>query len=361
MRKELLHIIKRLMSFNTIKKLSPLGGWGALFLIFACSSPSDEIVDDELFYLQASAMLSEETADAKPVTRAHWENDNRFVWDDTNNEMVIFVKESPSGAVVNWGEKPSCGARVKKLTEAEDGISLASITSNSGMLKTDILRLTIGQSPVYFLSPIGADNGSSVSGSVVTMALPDEFAQPEETHSLADFAKYTYIKAESTISEISNTTIWAEPAQFTGIPAVIRFIVTNDRYTSVKINSITLTPTTGEGFSKTVAWNPGSPNDLSYSSEKHDYVKATMATDILGPKDGEHYSKEYFVFIFPGTFTSATLTLTGVDNIGNDFSYSCGVSDKTFVGNRIYTWNLNVADNFINLSFNGYEDNIFQW
>ena len=40
MKKDLLHIAKRLLSFNTIKKLSPLGGWGALFLLFACSSPS---------------------------------------------------------------------------------------------------------------------------------------------------------------------------------------------------------------------------------------------------------------------------------------------------------------------------------
>ena len=47
MKKGLLHIAKRLLSFNTIKKLSPLGGWGTL-LLFSCSSPSstEDYVDE---------------------------------------------------------------------------------------------------------------------------------------------------------------------------------------------------------------------------------------------------------------------------------------------------------------------------
>ena len=41
MKKELLHNIRRLLSFNTIKKLFPLGGWGAFLLLFACNPEDD--------------------------------------------------------------------------------------------------------------------------------------------------------------------------------------------------------------------------------------------------------------------------------------------------------------------------------
>ena len=44
MKKEILHIAKRLLSFNTIQKYSPLGGWGALFLLtlVGCAKDDDD-------------------------------------------------------------------------------------------------------------------------------------------------------------------------------------------------------------------------------------------------------------------------------------------------------------------------------
>jgi hypothetical protein len=49
MRKETRYNMKRLLSFNTIKKYSPLGGWGALFLVlFSCTSDDDNTPDRHL-------------------------------------------------------------------------------------------------------------------------------------------------------------------------------------------------------------------------------------------------------------------------------------------------------------------------
>jgi hypothetical protein len=195
---------------------------------------------------------------------------------------------------------------------------------------------------------------------VVTLALPNEFVH-DETPSLSDFRNYTYIKGESTVSEISNAQIQVASTCFTGIPAVIRFAVSNDRYTNITVKSIKITP--NNGFHQSLSFTPGNP--ISTPSEsKHTDVKANIengAGEVLGIRNTENATKDYFVFIFPTSFATATLTLEGVDSEDRDFTYTCDISDKTFEGNHIYTWNIKVADNFMSLSFNENETGIFQW
>lgn len=305
--------------------------------------------------------MSDAESSAAKTTRAHWDdkNDNKFVWDDSSNEMAIFVKESPTGNLVPWGANKYSMAKVARLADM-NGKSMASIVSNSGMLKTDIQKLVVDQTPVYFFSPIisGAD-GSSISDDGVTLVLPSEFKQPS-SHSLVDFKKYTYIMAESTISQVNNARIEAKPAVFKGIPAVIRFSVTNDRGSEVKVKSISIevTPKTPDGFPQNMKWNHSNPESLVASADKHTSLTASMGDgDPLGVKK----SQNYYVFLFPTTnSTSATLTITASVN-GSEFTYKCEVSAMTFNSNTIYTWKLTIGDKSLKLGFHENEDDLIQW
>lgn len=334
----------------------------AVLLTSACNSSSDidEIVgENETLRLETTAMLGGESSAAK-TTRAHWDdkNGNKFVWDDSSNEMAIFVKESPTGNLVPWGANKYSMAKVARLADM-NGKSMASIVSNSGMLKNDIQKLVVNQTPVYFFSPIisGAeDKGSSISDDGVTLVLPSEFKQPS-SHSLVDFKKYTYIMAESTISQVNNARIEAKPAVFKGIPAVIRFSVTNDRGSEVKIKRIEVTPNVG--FPQNMTWNHSSPGTLTPSDDKHRSLTASMEGD--GDPLGVKKSQNYYVFLFPTTnSTSATLTITASVN-GSEFTYKCEVPAMTFESNKIYTWKLTIGDQSLKLGFHENEDDLIQW
>ncbi|MDO4992688.1 MAG: fimbrillin family protein [Prevotellaceae bacterium] len=331
----------------------------AVLLTSACNSSSDidePVGGNEALRLETTAMSDAESSAAKTMTRAHWDdkNGNKFVWDDSSNEMAIFVKESPTGKLVPWGANKYSMAKVARLADMHSQ-SMASIVSNSGMLKADIQKLVVGQSPVYFFSPITDDNGSSASESGVTLALPSDFSQPA-SHSLTDFKEYTYIMAKSTISQVNNARIEAEPAIFKGIPAVIRFSVTNDRGSEVKIKSIEVTPNVG--FPQNMKWNHSNPETLSPSDEKRTSLTASMGDgDPLGVKK----SQNYYVFLFPTTnSTSATLTITASVN-GSEFTYKCEVPAKTFESNKIYTWKLTIGDQSLKLGFHENEDDLIQW
>ena len=347
-------------------------GFLFLLLLSACTSSNDieEIVgEDSAFYLEASAMLGEETTSAK-TTRAHWNEDNKFEWDNSQNEMVVIVKKSSSGAIIPWGTNKSCTAKVKNITTEDDYESIASITSNSGILKTEIREMTVGQTPVYFFSPIlSSENESTISADgVVTLKLPSTFAQ-DATPSMEDFKNYTYIKGESTISEINNGKLQAASTRFTALPAVIRFAVTNDRGESVKINSITVSVPGGKtgGFPKTMTWTPGSSTEPTLVSSASDTeglyttLTANMGSGYtLAARETAGASANFYAFLFPSTFSGARLTLTGEDGFNESFTYHCDIPEKTFVSNRIYTWNLTVEDNFLRMRF--YEEKgLFQW
>lgn len=353
-----------------MKKLDTIIYLSTIVLTMACTSSNDidEIAEEaDALYVETSAMLGDANAQAK-VTRAHWNDNNKFAWDNSSNEMVVVVKETPTGNIIPWGTSKSSSARVKNITGLEDVVSVASITSNSGILKNEIQKITIGQSPVYFLSPVLPDaNGSSVDADgVVTLALPNDFVH-DGTPSLADFKKYTYIKAESTVTEIGRTQIQTASAHFTALPAVIRFAVTNDRVERVRVTSISINVAgnvTG-GFPKTVTWTPGESSNpsLAISTILYKTLQASMGAvgHELSEKETAGASAQFYAFMFPANFGSATLTLEGKNSSNNTFSYSCDIPSKTFESGKIYTWNLTIEDNFMRLSFYDYEEGIFQW
>ena len=341
-----------------MKKLNTIIYLSTIVLTMACTSSNDidEIAEEaDALYVETSAMLGDANAQAK-VTRAHWNDNNKFAWDNSSNEMVVVVKETATGNIIPWGTNKSSSARVKNVTGLEDVVSVASITSNSGILKNEIQKITIGQSPVYFLSPILPDaNGSSVDADgVVTLALPNDFVH-DGTPSLADFKKYTYIKAESTVTEIGRAQIQTAPAH------------TNDRGDKVKVTGISVNVAgnvTG-GFPKTVTWTPGESSNpsLAISTILYKTLQASMGSAGYGlsAKGTEGVSANFYAFTFPASFAGATLTLNGKDSSNHTFSYSCDIPAKVFESGKIYTWNITLADDFMNLSFFDHEEDIFQW
>ena len=353
-----------------MKKLNTIIYLSAIVLTMACTSSNDidEIAEEaDALYVETSAMLGDANVQAK-VTRAHWNDDNQFAWDNSSNEMVVVVKETATGNIIPWGTNKSSSARVKNVTGLEDVVSVASITSNSGILKNEIQKITIGQSPVYFLSPILPDaNGSSVDANgIITLALPNDFVH-DATPSLEDFRKYTYIKAQSTVTEIGRAQIQTASAHFTGIPAVIRFAVTNDRGERVRVTGISLSVAdeVAGGFPRTATWNPGDSSEptLTISTILYKTLQASMGAlgHELSARETAGASANFYTFMFPASFGAATLTLDGKDSGNNTFSYSCDIPAKVFESGKIYTWNLTLEDNFMRLSFFDHEDDIFQW
>ena len=115
-----------------MKKLNTIIYLSAIVLTMACTSSNDidEIAEEaDALYVETSAMLGDANAQAK-VTRAHWNDNNKFAWDNSSNEMVVVVKETPTGNIIPWGTSKSSSARVKNITGLEDVVSVASITSN---------------------------------------------------------------------------------------------------------------------------------------------------------------------------------------------------------------------------------------
>ena len=143
--------------------------------------------------------------------------------------------------------------------------------------------------------------------------------------------------------------------------------MTNDRGERVRVTGISLSvadEVTG-GFPRTATWNPGDSSEpsLTISTTLYKTLQASMGVlgHELSAKETAGASANFYTFMFPASFESATLTLEGKDSGNNIFSYSCDIPAKVFESGKIYTWNLTLEDNFMRLSFFDHEDNIFQW
>jgi hypothetical protein len=119
------------------------------------------------------------------------------------------------------------------------------------------------------------------------------------------------------------------------------------------------------GFPKTVTWTPGESSNpsLAISTILYKTLQASMGSAGYGlsAKGTEGVSANFYAFTFPASFAGATLTLNGKDSSNHTFSYSCDIPAKVFESGKIYTWNITLADDFMNLSFFDHEEDIFQW
>ena len=353
----------------------------AVLLITACNSHSDidEAVEEgNAVYLQATATWGENTQSAKASTRAHWQSDRKFMWDNNSDQMAVLIANA--GDVVPWGNRGYSYATVKKMADTEDGKSQASLKSNSGILKSDLDKLHIGTTPVYFFSPLSKLNGSdseySAETKCVTFSLPNEFSQTT-TGKLDEFAPYTYIYAPSLISSVSKSTIEAYPSVFKGVPAVIHFHIVNEKNSQIKIKKVGIELSLG-GFPKTMVMDPigGSLRPKGWetnSIETYPTVTTNLGVSNAGDMVGEQ--ADYYIYVFPtaaisgeeivsspffpatGKFTlriyedeGKTPTPENLDNPENLTVYSTDLIDSMpFLSNHIYTCNLRVLDTSLSL------------
>ena len=354
----------------------------AVLLITACNSHSDidEAVEEgNAVYLQATATWGENTQSAKASTRAHWQSNRKFMWDNNSDQMAVLIANA--GDVVPWGNRGYSYATVKKMADTEDGKSQASLKSNSGILKSDLDKLHIGTTPVYFFSPLSKLNGSdseySAETKCVTFSLPNEFSQTT-TGKLDEFAPYTYIYAPSLISSVSKSTIEAYPSVFKGVPAVIHFHVVNEKNSQIKITKVEINLSAG-GFSKTMKLDPINATLAPIGTDTYPTVTTNLGVAGTGDMVGEQ--ADYYLYVFPtaaisgeeivsspffpatGKFTlriyedeGKTPTPENLDNPENLTVYSTDLIDRMpFLSNHIYTCNLRVQDTSLTLLLDGIE------
>ena len=331
----------------------------AVLLITACNSHSDidEAVEEgNAVYLQATATWGENTQSAKASTRAHWQSNRKFMWDNNSDQMAVLIANA--GDVVPWGNRGYSYATVKKMADTEDGKSQASLKSNSGILKSDLDKLHIGTTPVYFFSPLSKLNGSdseySAETKCVTFSLPNEFSQTT-TGKLDEFAPYTYIYAPSLISSVSKSAIEAYPSVFKGMPAVIHFHVVNEKNSQIKIKKVGIELSSG-GFPKTMVMDPINANlEPPTGTETYSTVMTNLGVveddDWTGDMVGEQ--ADYYLYVFPkAADEGATFTLSIYEDVGetDPVVHSTNpINSIDFLSNHIYTCNLRVLDTSLTL------------
>lgn len=344
----------------------------AVLLITACTSSDDfnEVVGEgNVVYLQSTASFGEKSQSAKAVTRAHWENDRKFMWDNNSDQMAVLIANSDD--VVPWGNKGYSYVTVRKMADTQEGKSQASLKSNSGILKSDLNKLHIGSTPVYFFSPLSKSNGTdseySASTKCVTFSLPDEFEQ-STTGKLDEFAPYTYIYAPSVVSAVSKTAIEAVPSVFKGVPAVIHFSVTNEKNSQINIKKVEISLSSG-GFPKTMVLKPIGATPLPAGSDVYSTVTTNLGASGAGDMVGEH--ADYYLYVFPtAAVTSGGIVAYPTVTVG-DFTLSIYEDDgdpnnlkvhstslipsRQFLSNHIYTCNLRVQDTSLTLLLDGIE------
>lgn len=339
----------------------------AVLLITACTSHSDidEVVEEgNAVYLQATATFGENTQSGKASTRAHWQSDRKFMWDNNSDQMAVLIAnpgdEVVPAEVVPWGNDGYSYVTVKKMADTGEGKSQASLKSNSGILKSDLDKLHVGTTSVYFFSPLSTEGGTnstySAEDKCVTFSLPNVFKQTT-SGKLEEFAPYTYIYAPSVVSSVSKTTIEAVPlVPFKGVPAVIHFHVVNEKNSQIELNKVEISLSSG-GFPKTMKLDPISATLAPIGTDTYPTVTTNLGVAGAGDMVGEY--ADYYLYVFPtAADQEATFTLCIYEDVGESdpvVHSTNPINSMDFLSNHIYTCNLRVQDTSLTLVLDGME------
>lgn len=330
----------------------------AVLLIAACT-PSDDfnevVGEGNAVYLQSTASWGEKVQSGKAVTRAHWDDNGKFIWDENSDQMVVLIANNDE--LVPWGENDYSYVTVRKMEDTTQ----VSLKSNSGILKSDLDKLQVGSTPVCFFSPLSQSNGTnseySPNTKCITFSLPNEFVQTPNGGRLDEFAPYTYIYARSEISAVSKATIEAAPSVFNGVPAVIHFSIKNEREEPVTIKKVEISISSG-GFPKTMVLNPISGDPEPSGTDVWTTVTTNLGSsgDILTANENANY----YLYVFPmeavdgATFTLSVYEDEGVPNNLKVHSTQ-PIASRTFQSNHIYTCNLRMQYPPLTLQLDGIE------
>ncbi|MGN0221037.1 MAG: hypothetical protein ACI4BA_02800 [Prevotella sp.] len=341
------------------KKYLPLAAWA---IITACSE-SDMSSDS------TSAAQLEMSLSPQSLTRAHF-TDNEgtavFVW-DVGSSMIAAVSNGTSMA--QWTD----GSYYSPMN-----ISLLDPTSSDKVLgagsaltiPSDAAR--VGDRLFYF-SPV---NGSALcttvaaqDGVAVTFSMPDVFTQ-SATGRLEEFEPYCFIHGESTVLSVpssGNKNFVSNTTRFRSIPATFRFNISNNTAGDVTIESVKIT--CDRLFPDRLQWRCDAESaGMGEMADKSGYSNTIKTAvnpgygEVIAAKTGETTSQgTYYAMCLPydsdADMEGATLAFI-VETKEKIHTFNVSASEffrdaesghKKFESNRIYTFNITLNENSVEL------------
>lgn len=310
---------------------------------------------------------------SRPATRAHFDNNGKFVW-DADGSMIAVVsrgwRANKAGTLVQWeSNKFYSPMNITRLDPSNSSLVLRATSAST--LATDAAASGDG---LFCFSPVvGSSNAKLTQSSsevAVEFSMPQEFSQ-SASGKLEEFGDYCFIHGESTIASrptfiIIQKNFTASSTTFYAIPATIRFIIKNNTDAAVRMESVKIT--CDKLFPNKLCWkSAGDTPTITEPVDKSGYFKTIKTAidegfgEVIPAKVGETISSgTYYALCLPfddaASLTDATLTfiLESKEKI-HTFNVSAAEffksvaepAKKKFESNKIYTLNFTLNDNSV--------------
>lgn len=299
--------------------------------------------------------------------RAHFEDKNgtaSFVW-DTGTDMIAVI--SKSGSIASWdgGSFHSPMSIYLLDPEAPNKVNRATSTRS---LAADASAPGDG---FYCLSPVNGSSLCQMSESsaevAVEFSMPALFEQSASEH-LEEFEKYCFIHGESTVLSApspSDKNFYAKTTYFRAIPATFRFNIKNNTENSLNMESVKIT--CDKLFPDKLRWSTdGSTPVIGETSDKSGYFNTIKTSinnglgEIIPAKAGGVISSGvYYSMCLPfddaSSLEGGTLAFI-IESDKKVHTFNISTSEffkdlpvKKFESNKIYTFNITMNDNSVEL------------
>lgn len=313
-----------------------------------------------------SIPVGDQSADL--TTRAHWQDENdgtaSFVW-DTNSDVITAVKHAGNFVSFYNGEYYS----KTKVTSKSDDATKAQLTTEGLSLSANddggAIAYTIpveSGDPVYCISPVNSTNNAVVTSSstsvTATLPMPNIFAQ-SASGKLEEFKDYSYIYAQTSINSAESNAITATGAKFSSAAAVLRFCLTDNTDTDIKLSSIKVASEDGSNiFPNQLIWTAGNATPIEEPTNKDNYYNYIQVN--TGETDGATIQKNgtstFYMYVLPlnngAAYTDKKLTFTLETNyLTYSFTLSASkITNSKFEAGKLYTFNMSLNEKSIELS-----------
>lgn len=307
----------------------------------------------------------------KAQSRAHWTDNNdktaSFVWDE-NSDVVTLVKHGESYVKFYDESEKESFCSMTSVTPKTDDATQAQLTTTSKLKLTASgtepnitydIPVSVND-PVYCFSPVNAANGSVVnataSAATITANMPAVFTQ-SATGKLEEFKDYSYIYTNTNLVQTDENAITAEGTEFKTAAAVLRFCLTDNTDTDIKLSSIKMEAEDGSKiFPNQLIWTAGNATPIEEPTDKENYYSCIQVN--TGGTDGATIAKNgtgtYYMYVLPSAnaYTGKKLTFTVETNyLTYSFTLSASkITNSKFEAGKLYTFNMNLNEKSIELS-----------
>lgn len=249
--------------------------------------------------------------DGASQSRAHFSDNNDgtagFVWDE-NSDVVTSVKHDNSFVRFYNGIYYSY-TTVKNNSDTEATLTTEGLLEvNSGTDSDGNIIFTYPvkvDDPVFCFSPVNSTNGSTVDATSdavsVKAKMPQVFTQTASSK-LDEFKDYSYIYTNTIINKADENDIKAKGATFKSAGAVLRFCLTDNTDTDIKLSSIKMESQDGSAiFPNQLIWTAGNETPIEEPTNKDGYYNYIQV--ITGESDGVTIQKDgtstFYMYVLP--------------------------------------------------------------